>query len=86
MNTRFPAVTVCLELPSCMLLSYPTSFGPEDCWSQSQFHAFLPTLFFFFFFFSEGAGLRNALTLLLGESSKKGMYCKWVRNGDMSSP
>lgn len=51
MNTRFPAVTVCLELPSCMLLSYPTSFGPEDCWSQSQFHAFLPTLFFFFFFF-----------------------------------
>lgn len=79
MNTCFPAVTVCLELPSCVLLSYPTSFGPEDCWSQSQFNVFLPT----HFFFPEGAGLRNALTLLLGESSKKGMYCKWVRNQDV---
>lgn len=36
-------------------------------------------------FFSEGGGLRNALIPLLGESGKKGMYCKCVRNGDMSS-
>lgn len=46
---------------------------------QSQFNSFLLA-----HFFSEGGGLRNVLIPLLGESSKKGMYCKCVRNGGMS--